>query len=141
VKSLIIFILLSGTGWVCDFGTFTLLTRLTDASGFTANFISSYVGVTFVWFASLGVIFKHGGEGRSIFLLVYWCFQLVSILAYSQLLHMVSSTISGMAQLAQVAGNPAMAAKIIITPFNLVTNFMFMKLLIRFMRKEYQAHV
>jgi hypothetical protein len=40
-----------------------------------------------------------------------------------------------------IGSNPEMAAKIIITPFNLMTNFSFMKLLMRLMRKEHQAHV
>ncbi len=141
MKSFLIFVLLSGTGWICDFGIFTLLTALTNASGFTANIISSYAGVTFVWFSSLRVLFKHGGEERGIFLLFYWCFQFASILAYSQLLHMVASTMPSMAQLVPIGGNPEIAAKIIITPFNLVTNFVFMKFLMHFMRKEYQAHV
>jgi putative flippase GtrA len=136
-----VFALLSGAGWICDFGTFTLLTALTDASGFTANVISSCAGVTFVWFASLRVLFKHPHEQHSTFLLVYWCFQFISILAYSQLLHMAASIIPGLVQLAQIGSNPEIAAKIIITPFNLLTNFIFMKFLMHLMRKEYQAHV
>jgi putative flippase GtrA len=141
VKLFAIFVLLSGTGWICDFGTFTLLTVLTEASGFTANVISSYVGVTFVWFASLRVMFKQRGEERRAFLLIYWCFQLVSILAYSRLLYLVAGTMAGSVQFMHIGSNPEMAAKIIITPFNLMTNFSFMKLLMRLMRKEHQAHV
>jgi putative flippase GtrA len=137
VKLFIIFLLLSGAGWILDFGTFALLTKLINASGFTANFISSYVGVTFVWFASLSIIFKESGENRRTFLFFYWCFQFMSILAYSQLLHMVASTIPSILQFAQVGSNPEITAKIIITPFNLVTNFIFMKFLTRFMRKKY----
>jgi putative flippase GtrA len=135
-KIFFIFTLLSGFGWLCDFLTFSLLIKLFDVKIFTANFLSSYVGVTLVWFVSLNTVFKHSGKGSSTFLLVYWCFQFVSILAYSQLLHMVAIIIPGMIQFAQVASNPEIAAKIIITPFNLVTNFIFMKFLTRFMRKE-----
>lgn len=135
------FALLSGIGWLCDFFTFTLLIKLFNVHSFEANFVSSYVGVTFVWFVSLKMVFKRSGEGRSTFLVVYWCFQFVSILIYSQLLHWVGDTIPDTIQLAQISKNPEIAAKIIITPFNLVTNFIFMKFLTRFMRKEYHAHV
>ncbi|WP_369916734.1 GtrA family protein [Limnohabitans sp. T6-20] len=123
------FTLLSGLGWVCDFVTFTLLVNLSNLEIFKANFVSSYVGVTFVWFTSLKTVFKLGGKGSSIFLVVYWCFQFVSILIYSQLMHMTVHEIPSIFQLVKISQNPEIAAKIIITPFNLVTNFIFMKFL------------
>ena len=135
MKLFIAFLFLSGLGWLCDFLTFTLLVKYVNSHSFEANFISSYVGVTFVWFSSLKRVFKFSGKGSSTFLVVYWCFQFVSIIVYSQLLHMVVHVIPNVFQLAQVSQNPEIAAKILITPFNLVTNFIFMKLLTRFMRK------
>jgi putative flippase GtrA len=135
------FALLSGVGWLCDFLTFTLLVKLFKVHSFEANFVSSYVGVTFVWFASLKTVFKRSGNGRGTFLVVYWCFQFVSILVYSQSLHMVADAIPNVIQLEEVSQNSGIAAKIIITPFNLVTNFIFMKFLTRFMQKEYYTHV
>lgn len=121
--------------------TFMLLVKLTAVPNFVANFASSYVGVTFVWFASLKVVFQRSDERRNTFLLVYWCFQFVSIMVYSQLLHLVADALIGLSHLRQISHNPDVAAKIIITPFNLVTNFIFMKFLTCFMHKEYQAHV
>jgi putative flippase GtrA len=141
MKLFIAFVVLSGVGWLCDFVTFTLLVKLFEVHSFEANFVSSYVGITFVWFVSLKMVFKRSGKGRSTFLVVYWGFQFVSILTYSQLLHMVADAIPSVIQLEQVSQNSGIAAKIVITPFNLVTNFIFMKFLTRFMRKEYHAHV
>ena len=141
MKLFITFVLLSGVGWLCDFVTFTLLVKLFNVHSFEANFVSSYAGVTFVWFTSLKRVFKFSGKGHSTFLLVYWCFQFVSILIYSQLLDMIVHVIPSVFQLAQISQNPEIAAKIIITPFSLLTNFIFMKLLTHFMRKGYRYFV
>lgn len=129
------FAFLSGLGWLCDFGTFTLLVKLFDVPGFIANFVSSYVGVTFVWFTSLKTVFGRTGAARGRFLFAYWGFQFVSILAYSQLLHLVVGWLQTPGLPAWLQANAAVAAKIIITPFNLVTNFLFMKWLTRFMQQ------
>lgn len=134
------FALLSGLGWLCDFVTFALLVKLFNIHSFVANFVSSYVGVTFVWFTSLKIVFKLGGKGSSTFLVVYWCFQFVSILIYSQLLRMTVHEIPSVFQLVQISQNPEIAAKIIVTPFNLVSNFIFMKFLTRYMRHEPTTH-
>ena len=141
MRHFLIFSFLSGLGWLSDFMTFTLLVKLFNVHSFQANFVSSYVGVTFVWFTSIKTVFKLSSKGSSTFLVVYWCFQFISILIYSQLLHMTVHEIPSVFQLVQISQNPEIAAKIVITPFNLVTNFIFMKFLTRFMRKEYRAYV
>lgn len=136
-----IFLIISGLGWLCDFATFTLLVKGFDVPGFVANFVSSYVGVTFVWFTSLKTVFGGAGAARGRFLFIYWGFQFLSILAYSQLLHLVQVALGGAGMLAALAAYPAIEAKIIVTPFNLVTNFIFMKFLTRYMRHAQPAHV
>lgn len=126
------FLLLSGLGWLCDMLTYTALVRLAGVSPFAANVASSYVGVSFVWFTSLGTVFRRSGEGAGRFLLLYWVYQFVSIMAYSQLLQLAAAVLAGHA--GAPALHSAVAAKIIVTPFNLVTNFLFMKVLTRRMR-------
>lgn len=122
------FVALSGLGWLCDMAVFTLLVKLAGWEAAAANIVSSYAGVTFVWFTSLNTVFRRAGGGR--FLLIYWGFQFVSILAYSHALGLVSAALPA---LGQWESHRALAAKILITPFNLVTNFMFMKALTRHM--------
>jgi len=126
------FLLLSGLGWLCDMLTYTSLVRLAGVSPFAANVASSYVGVSFVWFTSLGMVFRRSGDHSGRFLLLYWCYQFISIMAYSQLLQLGSAALAGGA--GALAQHSAVAAKIFITPFNLVTNFLFMKVLTRRMR-------
>ena len=139
LKQFLVFGCVSALGWLCDFGTFTLLVKLFDVHGFIANFVSSYVGITFVWFTSLQTVFGRTGAARGRFLLAYWGFQFVSILAYSQLLHLVAAELNAPVLPAWLQANDAVAAKIIITPFNLVTNFLFMKWLTRFMQQASPA--
>jgi len=130
------FVFLSGLGWICDFLTFLLLVKVVGVSSFVGNFISSYVGVTFVWFVSLKMVFNRRTDGQAIFLFAYWCFQFFSILGYSQSLRVVDLALLNTYSSSLVGQNPEIAAKIIITPFNLLTNFIFMKFLTRFMRGE-----
>lgn len=120
------FIALSGLGWLCDMATFALLVRLAGWDAAAANIASSYAGVTFVWFTSLKTVFQRAGAPR--FLLMYWAYQFVSILAYSQLLAL---TVAALPALGAWDGYRALAAKILITPFNLASNFLFMKVLTR----------
>jgi len=122
-------------GWLCDFATFTLLVEACGVPSAVANFGSSYVGVTFVWFVSLKAVFGRAGAARSRYLFAYWGFQFVSILAYSQLLHLVVGVLQATSLPWWVLANLPSAVKIIITPFNLVTNFLFMKRLASFMRR------
>ncbi len=128
-----LFAALSGCGWICDFLTFTLLDKYFGAPPFAANFASSYVGVTFVWFTSLKSVFGRSGPGHNRYIVVYWAFQFLSILAYSQILSHLVNILQQSSIAAWAGGHLAIAAKIIITPFNLVTNYVFMKGLTRFM--------
>nr|WP_274383220.1 GtrA family protein [Cupriavidus gilardii] len=129
-----LFAALSGCGWICDFLTFTLLDKYLGAPPFAANFGSSYVGVTFVWFTSLKSVFGRSEPGQNRYIVVYWAFQFFSILAYSQVLSLLVNILQQSSIAAWAASHLAIVAKIIITPFNLVTNYMFMKALSRFMR-------
>jgi putative flippase GtrA len=135
------FTLISGFGWLCDLLTFTLLVEAVHLQGNVANFVSSFVGVTFVWFMALNRVFLDSGPANHRFLLVYWCYQFASILAYSELLHAVAAKLLQVPWSAIIPVSLVIAAKILITPCNLVTNFLFMKLLTRHMRESKINHV
>jgi putative flippase GtrA len=133
------FVILSGLGWLCDLSTFLLLVKVAGITATNANIASSFVGVTFVWFTSVGMIFGRSGARRWNFLAVYWLFQLASILCYSQFLHVVLLHFAAADSPAWLAAQAAAAAKIFVTPFNLVTNFLFMRFLTRFMQQSTQS--
>lgn len=127
------FLFLSGLGWLCDFATFTLLAHGAGLPPFAANFVSSYVGVTFVWFTSLKTVFHRTGSRQA--LALYWGYQLLSILAYSRVLQGVAGMLAP-SLATGMAGMAGIAAKILVTPANLATNFLFMKFLARQLRPQ-----
>ena len=127
--------LFSGIGWLLDFITFVILLEWLSLPEFVANFASSYVGITFVWFVTLRAIFKHPQRGSGRFLPVYWGFQFVSILIYSQMLQMIANSAADLTLPAFIAGNSGIAAKLLVTPLNLITNFMFMSFLTDYMKR------
>ncbi|ABD79682.1 GtrA family protein [Saccharophagus degradans] len=133
IQQFLRFALLSGVGWLCDFGVYSLLVLLTDIGSSSANFISSFVGVTFVYFTSLGYVFRRRDQNRKVFLTSYWAWQAASITAYSVALGLLVASLVNVQLLTELGVNIAIAGKIIITPINLLTNYMFMKWLTRFM--------
>ncbi|WP_454752336.1 GtrA family protein [Cupriavidus necator] len=130
----ILFAALSAFGWLCDLLTFSLLGNV-GIPPFPANFASSYVGVTFVWFTSLKSVFGRSGPQHNRYIVIYWAFQFISILIYSQILSAVVYLLGHANFPILQNGHLALAAKFIITPFNLGTNFLFMKFLTRLMHK------
>lgn len=135
-KQFVAFGFLSALGWLFDFISFATLVNLFGVEGFLANIISSYVGVTFVWFFSLKVVFGHAyGTEHRVLLFTYWCYQLFSILIYSQVLRLVAGEIQDSIIIGWIQTNSDVAAKLFVTPFNLTTNFLFMKWLTRFVRR------
>lgn len=123
------FSIVSAVGWILDLLTFVLLVNQFNIDSFYANFISSYVGVTFVWFVSLNAVFNFTELTSKRFLFTYWGFQLLSILFYSKLLSYLIILIDYYScfHFICVLDYPVIYAKIIMTPLNLITNFIFMK--------------
>ncbi len=132
------FAFLSGTGWLLDFSSYSALVELTSLGPSAANFASSYVGVTFVYATSLRFVFGRAQKQALHFILVYWIYHFFSTLVYSGVLQLVVDHLT--LYRLSVSGSGALEGKIIITPFNLLTNFAFMSLLGRYMRSEIERH-
>jgi putative flippase GtrA len=130
------FILVSGIGWVLDFLSYTGLTQAAGVAPAYANFISAMVGVTYVWMVALNRLFGKGGYGKSVFLPIYWGYQAASILAYSILISLAVAAAFNvwLSQLTHLP--PAVMAKILLTAPNLLTNFVFMSFLTKFMKAD-----
>ncbi len=139
MKLFVGFVVISGLGWLLDFLVYSVLTQVLQSGPATANVVSSFVGVTYVWIEALNRLFERGHYSRSVYLPVYWGYQSVSILAYSMLISIMSTT-SLNDWLAHVLRVPSeLTVKVLITPFNLLTNFIFMKLITKFMRPMFQG--
>ncbi len=128
------FVLISGVGWFLDLATYAAISQLFAVPPSCANFISSLVGVTYVWMVALNRLFERSDYGQSVYLIIYWSYQGISILAYSALISTVLTLFFNF-KLDQVFEiSSAVMAKIIITPPNLLTNFFFMYFLSKFMK-------
>ncbi len=130
------FMILSGLGWTLDLSVFILLNYFEVLRPFVVNYISTLFGITFVWFTSLSIVFKSNDVFRWGYLLSYWLFQSLSIAFYSGLLSLICDEMQSNANFLMVVGTTVILSKLIVTPFNLVTNFWFMKFLVRFMEKS-----
>jgi|LNAP01.1.fsa_nt_gb putative flippase GtrA len=134
MKLLLGFVFISGVGWLLDMVSYAALSQLVGAAPAYANFISSIVGVNYVWIIALNRLFDRREYGKSIYLPIYWCYQGISILAYSALISIVATTAIN-SKIGEIIGvDFDLVAKIIITGPNLLTNFIFMTILIRFMK-------
>ncbi|WNO07559.1 GtrA family protein [Teredinibacter sp. KSP-S5-2] len=141
IKTFLGFAFLSGMGWICDFATYAFLVERLDQSPALANFISSYVGVTFVYATSLRLVFNKVTNNHTLFLSLYWGYQFVSISLYSGALSYVVNWVEGLSYLSAYGSNSGILGKIIITPINLFTNFIFMKILTEFMTDKVSHNV
>jgi putative flippase GtrA len=131
VKTFLKFALVSGAGWLCDASVFWVLIRFVDVSPPIANFVSSYVGLTFVYITSLRLVFHKNDRRRGRFLLLYWGYQLLSILTYSLAIGRLAQLLGALDMMHP--GLAGMGAKVLVTPLNLGTNFLFLRVLTRFM--------
>jgi len=125
------FSLVSGVGWCLDFFLYvTLINALNIIPGY-ANFFSSLVAITYVWFSAIGMIFYQKKNSKSFYFLIYWAYQFLSISVYSFL---VDLTILYLHVLS-FESYAEIYSKVLLTPINLVTNFIFMRYLVKRMSK------
>lgn len=125
----LLFVLGSGVGWAIDFCAFSVLVHVFSTSAFVANYVSSIAGSTFAF--SIYCIYSaaSGRPPRPAQIAVYVGYQFLSISAYSLFVDLVA----GLPALSAWAFG-AVAAKIIITPFNFVTNYLSTRTVLWFMR-------
>lgn len=112
---LIKFGMISGIGWLIDFSIFTLLCSAGVMPGY-ANGVAATVAVTFVYFSSLRPIFKYRGNYVFRKLLAYWAYQVLAVTAASFAVNFI----------ANLEVHPVIA-KVIVTPFTFVANYLFMR--------------
>ena len=132
-KQGVIFVLVSGIGWLLDFGIYTFLTTVWKYPVTIANILSSIPAITFVFIFSTRKIFARKLSclemgSKYVIYLVYQAFLLsvVSILAgclYSNLYSVVM-------QAGVLKNWLPLIVKCLITPITMICNFIFMKVLV-----------
>ena len=124
------FVGLSGIGWLLDFGVFAILGHF--FSNVTANnFISSWVGVTFVFLFATRKVFRNNSRiSLKWKYAIYLLYQLILIALVSQLLGFVNGLLLDYVHISLIEQFSGIAAKILVTPITMLLNFIVMKNLI-----------
>jgi putative flippase GtrA len=144
MKKFLRFLVISGGGWLLDFGIYSLLTMVLELPVWLSNFISSFAAISFVFFTATrhAFVLHKGGLSLRQKYLAYLMYQLVLVSAVSFLAQWLALDL--LPELAlRLSGNPVLAdsgasvpalyrialdygrmiAKIIITPITMICNF------------------
>ena len=131
IKQALSFFLISGIGWLMDIIIYTILTNI-GLNVLLSNIISSTVAVTYVYITSTKKLFKNDSKySLKVKYIMYIIYQICMILISSYIVYLISSYLLNINELFIIIVNHAkLSAKIIVTPFTMVINFIFMKFLI-----------
>lgn len=131
-KDFFYFILVSGTGWLIDFGLFFFLSSILGLNVLFSNLISTIPAFTFVFFVSSQKIFKNNIKRLTLKqkYWVYFIYQFVLVLLVSVLGQWLYEISHDFLSLKGFTDNTIkFSMKIIITPITMIFNFVTMKLL------------
>lgn len=125
------FFCVSGIGWIIDFCIFLTLTKL-GVSEVIANIYSSFAGICFVYAVSTKKLFKNMNENFNLKkkFIVYILYQVVVVSISSFVIGGLNGLIIKNIDIKLIHDFSQLVAKIIVTPFTMVLNFIFMKFLI-----------
>jgi putative flippase GtrA len=124
------FIGLSGIGWILDFMTFTVLGFFSKNITLN-NFISSWVGVTFVFIFATRKVFQNNSKiPLKMKYLIYLAYQCLLIYLISKLLGYVNAWIVKSIAIEFVIKLAPTISKIFVTPITMILNFIVMKTII-----------
>lgn len=121
---------LSGIGWLLDFSVYTAL-AFVSTNLVLNNYISSWVGVTFVFIFATRKIFKNNSKISLVWkYVIYILYQAIMIFLMSKLLGAINGVIVSYFTMAIILRFSALLSKIIVTPISMVINFVVMKFVI-----------
>lgn len=125
----LLFVAASGMGWLIDFATFNIAIYLFHAQPFAANYLSSVAGSVFAFSVYCLYAAGAGRPPRPGQIAVYVCFQVASITFYS----LCVGWLAAMPWIAAWREGP-LITKIIVTPFNFVTNYVATRTVLKFLK-------
>lgn len=128
----ILFVLVSGVGWLMDFSIYTVLSYLTDMKVIVINIISSIPAITYVFLLSNKKIFKneHSRLSLKTKYLLYFAYQLVLLLCISAFGELLYGIFIDVITVPFLLEHLKIVIKILITPITMTVNFIVMKNLI-----------
>ena len=120
---------ISGIGWLIDFTVYNILGLFGIAPGI-CNIFSTLCGVTFVYFVStrktFNVNLKRLSLGQKYF--IYIAYQIIMILLSSKAIAVLDTKLLA-SSIELFSQHSRVLAKIFVTPFTMICNFIFMKVL------------
>ncbi|HEV2735564.1 MAG TPA: GtrA family protein [Longimicrobiaceae bacterium] len=132
MRKFIRFAALSGCGWLLDFCLLLVLVHAAAAPPLLANLVSSTTAASAVFLVSRACVFDSSAGGVHARLGVYVLYTLVVILAASALVGVLASRLASPGVFGLLAGDATEAAaiaKVIVTPPQLLLNFVVSKFL------------
>lgn len=122
----------SGIGWLIDMSIFTILTSFFSVSEVIANIISSFAAITFVYSVSTKKLFQNRDKSLNLKkkYILYILYQIIVVSVASLAIGGISCLIEKNLQIEIILKFSKIVAKIIVTPFTMILNFLFMKFLI-----------
>ena len=128
-KQALHFFVISGVGWIIDVCIFSIISNWIPI--IISNIISSSVSVTYVYFTSTKKIFKNNSTmNLKTKYLIYIIYQICIILLSSFIIGKIGNILITHIEIDFIYKYAKICAKILVTPFTMITNFIFMKLLI-----------
>ena len=121
---------ISGIGWIMDMLIYTILTQ-NSINTFISNCISSFVAITFVYLTSTKKIFINNNNSFNLKkkYILYIVYQIIIITLSSYFIGLISDMLI-YSNFIFFVNYSKICGKIIVTPFTMVTNFLFMKFLV-----------
>ena len=125
--------LISGTGWLLDFGVYSYLSIRVGFPVSYSNMLSAIPALTFVFFISVRKIFAESTKRIPLWYkyLIYFAYQMVLVFCVSllgQWLFNVASN-SSLIKFAFISEYLKILCKLVITPITILCNFVVMKTL------------
>lgn len=128
IKQAFKFFGISGIGWIIDFTIYTILTSIFNLNVDISNIFSSLSGCSFVFMTSTRKLFKNNSKiNIKIKYVIYIVFELLLIFTSSKIMIILKNNLINVELIAEYIN---LVVKIIITPFTMLINFIFMKNLI-----------
>jgi len=134
VKQILSFLLISGIGWIIDFGVFYLASTIIGIAVVYANILSSIPAITYVFNKSTRKIFDVKNDNcrihtKYLIYLIYQLFLVVIVSCVAQYIYNYFLTINILKNSTIVYNHLKLISKIIITPITMTCNFIVMKIL------------
>lgn len=133
ISQIIHFLIVSGIGWLIDFGIYTLIAKLTLIPVAYGNMLSGIPALTFVFAVSTRKIFQNRAGKISLWVkyLIYFSYQMILLFLVSHLCEGLFGFYQGVFPVEWNISEIYIKvfSKVCITPITMVCNFCVMKVL------------